>query len=115
MKGRKPKPVALKLLEGNPGHRPIGNAPMPATKLPRCPPHLSSGAKKTWARLGPKFAALGVMAEVDEMAFAMFCQAYADWCELIGLARKDGPVVRVNGQPQPNPYAVRAEMEGLFT
>lgn len=45
------------------------------------------------------------------MAFAILCESYAAWCELLELARKDGHVVRVNGQPQPNPYAVRADRE----
>lgn len=38
MRGRKPKPTHLKLLEGNPGHRPINGAePKPNPGLPTCP------------------------------------------------------------------------------
>src|SRR4051812_30110100 len=111
MKGRKPKPLAIRALEGNPGHRPLPKSPAPPVKLPAAPAHLSAAAKRLWKRIGPKFASMGVVAEVDEMAFAMLCESYAAWCELVKLARADGPVVRVNGQPVPNPYAVRADRE----
>src|SRR5699024_2377345 len=98
--GPPPKPTALKLLEGNPGHQKLNaHEPKPPAKLPRCPAHLSPNAKKLWSRLGPKFAGLGVMADVDEAAFAILIEAYAAWLDLIELARKDGPVVKVNGQP----------------
>ena len=109
MKGRKPVPRSIRELEGDVSHRPLPDCPTPPAKLPKCPPHLSPGARKVWRRMGPKFAALGVMAEVDEAAFSIFCEAYAAWMELSELARRDGPIVRVNGQPVPNPYAVRAD------
>ena len=47
IRGRKPKPTALKVLEGNPGHRPLNKKePMPKGKLPRCPEWLEDDAKK---------------------------------------------------------------------
>lgn len=37
-RGRKPKPTAIKELEGNPGKRPLNaNEPRPERKAPRCP------------------------------------------------------------------------------
>ena len=37
-RGRKPKPTAMKELEGNPGKRPLNpNEPRPERKAPRCP------------------------------------------------------------------------------
>lgn len=37
-KGRKPKPTAMKMLEGNPGKRPLNlKEPVPEKKLPKCP------------------------------------------------------------------------------
>jgi P27 family predicted phage terminase small subunit len=112
MRGRKPTPTSLKVLEGNPGHRPLnGSEPKPPATLPDPPDALSAAAKKMWRRIGPKFAALGVIAEVDEAAFAVLCESYTSWLKLIELARENGPVVLVNGQPVPNPYAVRADKE----
>lgn len=55
MRGRKPKPTALKILQGNPGHRPIGDVmstDMPATPgIPTPPEHLDEIARKQWFRL----------------------------------------------------------------
>jgi len=49
MRGRKPKPTQLKLLEGNRGHRPINGAePKPPGAQPTCPTHLSPTAKAEW-------------------------------------------------------------------
>lgn len=53
MKGRKPKDLALKLLTGNPGHRPMGgtsDAPFLAAKFPK-PDGLSEDASREWDRL----------------------------------------------------------------
>ena len=44
-RGRKPKPTALKVLEGNPGKRPLNeNEPKPERKAPECPSWLEPEA-----------------------------------------------------------------------
>lgn len=115
MRGRKPKPSALKRLEGNPGHRKLADdATAPPVNLPDQPEYLTAAARKIWNHFGPKFAALGLMADIDEAAFAMFCTTYAEWIALTELAAKDGPIVRINNQPVPNPYALRADKAQEF-
>lgn len=48
-RGRKPKPIAIKELEGNPGKRPLNDAePKPVRKAPPCPKWLEPEAKKEW-------------------------------------------------------------------
>jgi P27 family predicted phage terminase small subunit len=112
MPGPPKKPTALKILEGNPGHQKLNtHEPTPPVKLPAPPKHLSTDAKKVWKRIGPKFAAMGVMSGVDEAAFSMLCESYAAWCDLIVKAREHGPIIKVNGQPVPNPYLTRADKE----
>ena len=45
-RGRKPKPTAVKVLEGNPGKRSLNtNEPKPVKKAPRCPAWLEDEAK----------------------------------------------------------------------
>ena len=47
MAGRKPKPTRLKIIQGNPGKRPLNkNEPQPERRLMRAPSHLSEEAKK---------------------------------------------------------------------
>ncbi|MBQ9631798.1 MAG: phage terminase small subunit P27 family [Lachnospiraceae bacterium] len=79
-RGRKPKPTALKELEGNPGKRPLNkNEPKPAKKAPSCPKWLDDEAKKEWRRLAPSMEKLGILTEADRTAFASYCQAYSRW------------------------------------
>lgn len=47
IRGRKPKPTNLKVLEGNPGKRPLPtNEVKPQKKAPRCPQWLEEDAKR---------------------------------------------------------------------
>ena len=65
-RGRKPKPTALKLLEGNPGKRPINeHEPIPPKGTVKCPTWLEPEAKKEWKRLAPSLEAMGVLTQAD--------------------------------------------------
>jgi phage terminase small subunit len=78
VRGRKPKPTALKVLEGNPGKRPLNEKePQPKRQAPRCPSWLEPEAKKEWKRMAKTLEAIGVLTQVDKAAFAGYCQAYA--------------------------------------
>ena len=80
--GRKPKPTALKMLEGNPRGRPLNTEePKPEKKAPRCPSWLEAEAKKEWKRLAKVLENMGLLTEMDMAAFAGYCQAYARWKE----------------------------------
>ena len=78
MAGRKPKPTALKKLEGNPGKRKLNTKePVPAKGMPDCPKWLLPEAKMEWERLCVKLSEMGVLTEIDMAAFAAYCQSYA--------------------------------------
>lgn len=80
MRGRKPKPTQLKVLEGNPGKRPLNAAePQPRPERPTCPRWLLPEAKREWRRIVPELARLGLLTIVDRAALAAYCQAYARW------------------------------------
>jgi len=82
MKGRKPKPTALKLLEGNPGRRPIkGAEPRPPGALPTCPAHLGASAKAEWKRLARDLNGIGLLTTADRAALAVYCQSWGRWVE----------------------------------
>ena len=82
MAGRKPKPTALKKLEGNPGKRKLNTKePVPAKGMPDCPKWLFPEAKEEWKRLCQKLSEMGVLTEIDMAAFAAYCQSYARWKE----------------------------------
>ena len=92
-RGRKPKPTALKLLEGNPGKRPINeHEPVPPKGTVKCPTWLESEAKKEWKRLAPSLEAMGVLTQADLTAFAGYCQAYARWKEAEEFISQHGSI-----------------------
>ena len=83
-RGRKPKPTALKILEGNPGKRPQNPfEPVPVKGDIKCPDWLLPEAKKEWKRLAPALEAMGVLTMADQTAFEGYCQAYARWKECL--------------------------------
>ena len=92
-RGRKPKPTALKILEGNPGKRPINeNEPIPPKGTVKCPTWLEPEAKKEWKRLAPSLEAMGVLTQADLTAFAGYCQAYARWKEAEEFISQHGSI-----------------------
>ena len=94
MQGRRPKPTALKLIDGNPGGRPLNDLePQPVVGAPTCPAHLSPTAKAEWKRLAQQLESLGIISQLDRAAFAAYCQAYARWVQaekaIAKMAEKD--------------------------
>lgn len=93
IRGRKPKPTAMKVLEGNPGKRPLNeHEPTPPKGTLRCPTWLEAEAKKEWRRLAPSLEAMGVLTSVDITAFSGYCQAYARWKEAEEFISQHGSI-----------------------
>ena len=85
-RGPAPEPSGLKLIKGNPGHRPINDKepkPMPIFELPSPPKWLDRIAKGEWRRMGMILIKLGLLTEADLTSFAAYCAAYSRWrhCE----------------------------------
>ena len=92
-RGRKPKPTALKLLEGNPGKRPLNDRePVPPKATLKCPAWLLPEAKREWKRLAPALEAMGVLTMADLTAFEGYCQAYARWKEAEAFITQHGSI-----------------------
>jgi P27 family predicted phage terminase small subunit len=84
------KPDALKKLHGTARKdRSVGSTPTP-TGMPTRPVGLSSQATRVWKSLAPKLYDLGLLAQIDQSTFAVYCQAYADWLELTRILNKLG-------------------------
>ena len=94
-RGRKPKPTAVKVLEGNPGKRQLNHKePQPKKKAPTCPTWLDDEAKKEWRRTARQLEQLGILTEIDMAAFAGYCQAFARWKEAEEFISKHGTIVK---------------------
>lgn len=95
MRGRKPKPTALKLIEGNPGKRPInGSEPKPPASVPTCPAHLSPSAKAEWKRLARMLNEIGLLTQIDRAVLAAYCQAYGRWVEAERKLAETPPILK---------------------
>ena len=78
MRGRKPLPAHLKVIQGNRGKRPIkAEAIEVEPTLPMPPPHLCDEAKVEWGRVAPMLYALRLLSDADLAALAAYCQSWA--------------------------------------
>jgi P27 family predicted phage terminase small subunit len=105
-RGRKPKPAAVKLLEGNPGKRPI-RPDLPATPgQPQMPKRLllEPAAVEKWTELVPLLLELGTLTTADGEALATLCEVYAASQACLLELRAGGPVMHTDlGGVKPNP------------
>ncbi len=76
--GRKPTPDYLKVLEGNPGKRPLAVAiPEPEVATAPCPPHLTGYARECWLwAMGALTQSVKVFTPADGLALEMLCLSY---------------------------------------
>ena len=97
--GSKPKPTRLKILEGNPGKRPLPiNEPKPTPIAPECPVWLHKDAKKEWKRVAPELEKIGLLTTVDMAALATYCESWAQYKEAIEFIHKHGPVYPIKDE-----------------
>lgn len=93
-KGRRPKPTALKVLQGNPGKRPLNKGePKPTPKAPGCPTWLSLEGKAEWRRVVPELDRIGMLTRVDRAALAVYCSEWAKYVEAQRKVQEDGLVL----------------------
>lgn len=87
---KKPTPVQLKILAGNPGKRPLNtDVPQPTPGIGACPDWFPAEAMEEWQRVVPELAALGVLTRVDRAVLEAHCLAYA---EMIITAKTGGMI-----------------------
>lgn len=91
--GKKPHPTNLKILNGNPGKRPLPkNEPKPTPIAPRCPQFLHKDAKREWKRIVPELERLGLLTVVDMAALVGYCESWAQYKEAIEFIHDNGSV-----------------------
>jgi P27 family predicted phage terminase small subunit len=83
-RGPQPKPTILKLLQGNPGKRPInlGDGVNPEVAIPDAPRHLNKEARKEWKRISAELYELGLISRIDRAALSLYCQSWGRMVEL---------------------------------
>jgi P27 family predicted phage terminase small subunit len=106
MRGRKPTASVVKLITGNPGHRPLNaREAKPRVVIPDPPEMLTEEALKEWNRVTALLADVGLIVKLDRAVIAGYCMAWARWIECEKMLVTTGLIVKApNGYPMYSPY-----------
>ncbi len=105
MKGRKPKPTALKIAQGNPGGKPLPkNEPKPTPGMPDPPAMLGSEERAVWDRFVPELLKMGVLAKVHGDMIASYCRAVVQERLAAAALAEQGHVVKTRYGQRVNPW-----------
>jgi len=97
--GPRPKPTALKILEGNRGRRPLPDRePKPAIVLPKPPDDLDMVARKEWARVASELYAIGILSTLDVGVLAEMCAAHSICVRARREMRRQGEIIKGKGK-----------------
>jgi P27 family predicted phage terminase small subunit len=97
---RHPHPTYLKVLRGNPGHRPLPERepePTQSDAVPEPPPWIEGEGAAEWRRVAPELHRLRLVTPVDLSVLEAYCLAYGHWRdaeEALARMRKNDPLVR---------------------
>src|SRR5918994_7819691 len=76
------KPTALKIIQGNPGHRPLNKHEPKPTPGCKKPSFVKGKCARIWNQYAPELERLGLLTSVDSPLFAA-------WCFLVAKMEKD--------------------------
>jgi len=114
--GPPPKPHALRLLEGNPGKRPLPRTILKPTPGANCPEFLDAVAKAEWKRIYQELMRLGLLTQLDRAALAAYCQTWSHFVKSAEqLKNRPLTVIAGNGTEIQHPALIinRAAMQKM--
>ena len=83
--------IELKVLEGNPGKRPLrNNLRIKLYERRQAPRWLPKYGKQFWRIYSPLLKSYGLLTELDSVAFEMLCVNYAVFRETAEIFQKEG-------------------------
>jgi P27 family predicted phage terminase small subunit len=107
----KPKPTALRKLQGNPSKRPFNpdepQLPAATEAFDEVPPAIADDpvAKSEWQRLAPILRQARIVTDADRNALLGACQQWSVYQHALTQSPADRRVLRSkNDHPIPNPY-----------
>lgn len=103
MRGRKPRPTALRVIDGNPGKRRINRDEPNAGPLGDPPPDLSPAAVAKWAEMAELWGLVVTAADRDQLA--EYCRLHVRKIEAEAKVVEHGALVASpNGMPIQSPW-----------
>jgi P27 family predicted phage terminase small subunit len=92
-RGPRPKPTALKVLEGRGSRRELDREPRPTPLAPDPPAFLEGRALEVWHELAPELERMGLLTAVDAAPLAAYSVAVAMHEAASAELLRDGPTV----------------------
>jgi P27 family predicted phage terminase small subunit len=109
MPGPQPQPAALKVLRGNPGHRPIPKEPKVDRTFPAPPKDLEPEAAAHWRGIGKAYAEAGVVSTLDADVLRIYVEQFVKYRRAaIALAKEDLVLTSEKGERFRNPLDIIA-------
>ena len=111
MRGRPRKPSHLKLLDGNPGHKPFTFGPTFEKGFGSCPKYISKEGKKLWKTLTKELDSQGMSAKVYGALLEGLCYWYGEFRRLvIEVAEEDTFKSATSGYEGPRPQVKMSQV-----
>jgi P27 family predicted phage terminase small subunit len=107
--GRKPLPLAMHKLNGNPSKKPLAELYSPEPELseecPVAPTEIleDKEALEEWNRIVPDLYQAGLIKQIDRGALAQYCCCYSEWIHALKSIRKARLIRNKNGTLTLNP------------
>jgi len=97
--GRKAKPTALKLVQGNPGNRPINKKEPEPLRIynPEPPESFNELQSAKWVELARKLGDCRVLTELDLDALEIYCREWVNMHEAINDINERGKLMVTRG------------------
>lgn len=96
-RGPKPKPTALMVFDGDPGHRLSQRkdevAPPVGSHVPSAPESLGPHGRAKWDEVAPHLHAIGCLTSVDLGAFELYCDLHDEFHGAVEQLERDGLVL----------------------
>ncbi len=91
MAGRKPKPTNLKVINGNPGKRPLPkNEPIPEEGAVPMPRGMDPIAQRVWKQHAPELIRLKLLKPLYADMFKAYCEAMAEYEKAMKFVKEKG-------------------------
>jgi len=104
-RGPPKKPAAVKKRLGTYRECRDGGTIEATPGMPECPVWIDGDAIQFWNKAGKYLADLRIVAPVDQMAFALLCETFADYLRYRDKVKLEGEIVMSpNGMPCQNPF-----------
>lgn len=94
LRGRPPKPTALRLIEGDRNSRISKNEPIPRLRTPVCPDEVSDAVREIWEYTVAELSIMGIAYACDRDTLLCYCEAVVSHRRACAILAKSGVLIK---------------------